>query len=66
VIRGHIETDEALSHVIPSMGEKSAPHLDFDGEVREATRFPVFRAARIQDVATAATRSSRVSWIWLE
>ena len=31
----------------------SAPHLDFAGEVRAATRFPVFHAARIQDVATA-------------
>ena len=30
-----------------------APHLDFAGEVRAATRFPVFHAARIQDVATA-------------
>ncbi|HKO06401.1 MAG TPA: NADH:flavin oxidoreductase [Alphaproteobacteria bacterium] len=53
VIRGHIETDEALSHVIPGMGTKLAPHLDFAGEVRAATRFPVFHAARIQDVATA-------------
>ena len=31
----------------------SAPHLDFAGEVRHATRFPVFHAARISDVATA-------------
>jgi len=53
VIRGHIDTDEALAHVIPGMGERSAPHLDFAGEVRDATRFPVFHAARIQDVATA-------------
>jgi N-methyl-L-proline demethylase len=53
VIRGHIDTDEALSRVIPGMGERSAPHLDFAGEVRAATRFPVFHAARIQDVATA-------------
>ena len=53
VIRGHIETDEALSHVIPGMGTRLAPHLDFAGEVRAATRFPVFHAARIQDVATA-------------
>ena len=30
-----------------------APHLDFAGEVRAATKFPVFHAARIQDVATA-------------
>jgi N-methyl-L-proline demethylase len=53
VIRGHIDTDEALSHVIPGMGSKLAPHLDFAGEVRAATRMPVFHAARIQDLATA-------------
>jgi 2,4-dienoyl-CoA reductase-like NADH-dependent reductase (Old Yellow Enzyme family) len=53
VIRGHIDTDAALSRVIPGMGEKSAPHLNFAREVRDATRFPVFHAARIQDVATA-------------
>src|SRR6266478_3186168 len=53
VIRGHIDTDEALSHVIPGMGAKSAPHLDFAGEVKAATQFPVFHAARIQNVATA-------------
>jgi 2,4-dienoyl-CoA reductase-like NADH-dependent reductase (Old Yellow Enzyme family) len=53
VIRGHIDSDEALSHVIPGMGTRLAPHLDFAGEVRAATRFPVFHAARIQDVATA-------------
>ena len=53
VIRGHIETEDALARVIPGMGEKSAPHLDFAGEVRAATRIPTFHAARIQDVATA-------------
>jgi 2,4-dienoyl-CoA reductase-like NADH-dependent reductase (Old Yellow Enzyme family) len=53
VIRGHIDTEEALSHVIPGMGSRSAPHLDFSGEVRAATRMPTFHAARIQDVATA-------------
>jgi 2,4-dienoyl-CoA reductase-like NADH-dependent reductase (Old Yellow Enzyme family) len=53
VIRGHIDTDEGLSHVIPGMGARSAPHLDFAGKVRSATKFPVFHAARIQDVATA-------------
>jgi 2,4-dienoyl-CoA reductase-like NADH-dependent reductase (Old Yellow Enzyme family) len=53
VIRGHIDTDEALSHVIPGMGARSAPHLDFAGEIRAATRLPTFHAARIQDVATA-------------
>jgi 2,4-dienoyl-CoA reductase-like NADH-dependent reductase (Old Yellow Enzyme family) len=53
VIRGHIDTDEALSHVIPNMGTPSAPHLDFAGEVRAALAAPVFHAARINDVATA-------------
>jgi 2,4-dienoyl-CoA reductase-like NADH-dependent reductase (Old Yellow Enzyme family) len=53
VIRGHIDTDEALSHVIPGMGERSAPHLDFAGEVKAATQVATFHAARIQDVATA-------------
>src|SRR5689334_22243415 len=53
VIGGHIDTDEGLSHVIPGMGARLAPHLDFAGEVRAATKFPVFHAARIQDVATA-------------
>jgi len=53
VIRGHIETDAALVKVIPVQGMASAPHLDFAGEVRAETRFPVFHAARIADVATA-------------
>ncbi|MBV9288835.1 MAG: NAD(P)-binding protein, partial [Hyphomicrobiales bacterium] len=53
VIRGHIDSDEALSHVIPGMGSRSAPHLDFAGELKAATRMPTFHAARIQDVATA-------------
>ncbi|HSI39000.1 MAG TPA: NADH:flavin oxidoreductase [Xanthobacteraceae bacterium] len=53
VIRGHIDSEEGLSHVIPGMGARSAPHLDFAGEVRAATRLPTFHAARIQDVATA-------------
>ncbi len=53
VIRGHIDTDEALSHVIPGMGSPSAPSLDFAGEVKSQARIPVFHASRIQDVATA-------------
>jgi 2,4-dienoyl-CoA reductase-like NADH-dependent reductase (Old Yellow Enzyme family) len=53
VIRGHIETEEALSHVIPGMGYRSAPHLDFAGEVKQVAKVPTFHAARIQDVATA-------------
>ena len=53
VVRGHMDTDEALSHVIPIHGMGTANHLDFAGEIRAATRFPVFHAARINDVATA-------------
>ncbi len=53
IIRGTIETDASLTRVIPITGMKSAPSLDFAGEVREATKFPTFHAARISDVATA-------------
>ncbi|MFO1055392.1 MAG: NADH:flavin oxidoreductase [Dongiaceae bacterium] len=53
IIRGHIDTDAALQKVIPVQGMRASPHLDFAGEVRAATRFPVFHAARISDVATA-------------
>lgn len=53
VIRGHIDTDAALNEVIPIQGMRSSPHLDFAGEVRQLTKFPVFHAARIADVATA-------------
>jgi len=53
LIRGHIDSEEGLSKVIPVGGMASAPHLDFCGEVREATKFPVFHAARIGDIATA-------------
>jgi 2,4-dienoyl-CoA reductase-like NADH-dependent reductase (Old Yellow Enzyme family)/thioredoxin reductase len=53
VVRGHIDTDAGLTDLIPIQGMASAPHLDFSGEIRAATRFPTFHAARIQDVATA-------------
>ncbi len=53
VIRGHIDTDAALTDVIPVQGMASAPHLDFAGEIRKATGMPTFHAARIADVATA-------------
>jgi len=53
VVRGHIDTDAGLTDVIPVQGMKSAPHLDFAGEIRAATAFPTFHAAKIQDVATA-------------
>ncbi|WP_159587722.1 NADH:flavin oxidoreductase [Chelativorans xinjiangense] len=53
VIKGHIDTDAGLTDVIPVQGMRSAPHLDFAGEIRAATNFPTFHAAKIQDVATA-------------
>lgn len=65
VTRGHIETDAGLTDNIPIMGMASAPHLNTAGEVRAATRFPVFHATRIQDVATAryAVESGKVDMI---
>ncbi|MEB8386981.1 NADH:flavin oxidoreductase [Rhodobacteraceae bacterium KMM 6894] len=53
VIRGRIQTDPAMTDVIPVQGMASAPHLDFAGAVRKATGMPTFHAARIPDVATA-------------
>ncbi|WP_409523703.1 FAD-dependent oxidoreductase [Nitrincola sp. MINF-07-Sa-05] len=53
VIRGHIDTDAGLTDVIPVQGMRNAPHLDFAGEVRAATGFPTFHAAKIPDLATA-------------
>jgi len=53
VVRGHIDTDPGLTDLIPVQGMASAPHLDFAGEIRAATQFPTFHAAKIQDVATA-------------
>lgn len=53
IVRGHIDSDNAITDVIPIQGMPAAPHLDFAGDVRAATRFPVFHAARINDVATA-------------
>ncbi|MBX4949648.1 NADH:flavin oxidoreductase [Rhizobium binae] len=53
VIRGHIDTDAGLTDVIPIQGMANSPHLEFAGEIRAATDFPTFHAAKIPDVATA-------------
>ncbi|MBT6136167.1 MAG: FAD-dependent oxidoreductase [Rhodospirillaceae bacterium] len=53
VIRGRVDSDETISHVIPNMGSRSAPHLNFAGEIRAETGVATFHAARINDVATA-------------
>ncbi|SHJ09522.1 hypothetical protein SAMN05444000_10533 [Shimia gijangensis] len=53
VIKGRIQTDPAMTDVIPVQGMANAPHLDFAGEVKKATGMPTFHAAKIPDVATA-------------
>jgi 2,4-dienoyl-CoA reductase-like NADH-dependent reductase (Old Yellow Enzyme family) len=53
IVRGNIESDPAISRMTPPGGTPVAPHLDFAGEVRTATNFPVFHAGRIADTATA-------------
>ncbi|WP_417828066.1 FAD-dependent oxidoreductase [Thalassospira sp.] len=65
VIRGHIDTDAGLTDVIPIQGMANSPHLDFAGEIRAATEFPTFHAAKIPDVATArhAIASGKVDMV---
>ena len=53
IIRGQIQTDAALTNVIPLQGMRSAPHLDLAGRIRSEVGLPTFHAARIPDVATA-------------
>jgi 2,4-dienoyl-CoA reductase-like NADH-dependent reductase (Old Yellow Enzyme family) len=53
VIKGHIDTDEALSHVIPSMGMPAGPHLELAKSVKDIVNLPVFQAARVAELATA-------------
>ncbi|PTM92178.1 NADH:flavin oxidoreductase [Mycoplana dimorpha] len=65
IIRGHIDTDPGLTDVIPIQGMANSPHLDFAGEIRAATEFPTFHAAKVPDVATArhAIASGKVDMI---
>lgn len=65
VVKGHIDTDPGLTDLIPIQGMRNAPHLDFAGEIREATQFPTFHAAKIPDVATArhAIASGKVDMV---
>jgi 2,4-dienoyl-CoA reductase-like NADH-dependent reductase (Old Yellow Enzyme family) len=53
VIRGHIDTDPALTQVIPLMGMPSAPHLAYAGRIKAEVGLPTLHAARIPDPATA-------------
>jgi 2,4-dienoyl-CoA reductase-like NADH-dependent reductase (Old Yellow Enzyme family)/thioredoxin reductase len=65
VVRGHIDTDAGLTDLIPIQGMANSPHLDFAGEIRAATQFPTFHAAKIPDVATAryAVASGKVDMV---
>ena len=53
VIKGHVDTQEGLSHIIPNMGTVAAPQLEFTGAIKREFDLPVFHAARINEVATA-------------
>ena len=52
-IKGSIESDHTLAQVIPSMGQPSAPFLDWSGAIKNEIDIPVMHASRIADVATA-------------
>ena len=53
VIKGHVDTDLGLSHVIPNMGTPSGPQLEFTSAIKAELDIPILHAARINDVATA-------------
>src|SRR5262245_50281146 len=65
VIRGHIAKDSDLIEVIPIHGMRSAPHLDFAGQVRDASNLAVLHASKVDDVATArhAIREGKVDLV---
>lgn len=52
-IKGSIDSDHTLAKVIPSMGQPSAPFLEWTGRIRRQLGIPVMHASRIADVATA-------------
>ena len=51
--KGRIHTDPILTKHIPIQGMKSAPHLEFAGEIKKEIQLPIFHASKISDVATA-------------
>ena len=53
VNKGRIHTDPILTKHIPIQGMKSAPHLEFVGEIKKGIKIPIFHASKISDVATA-------------
>ena len=53
VICGRVDTDANLSHVIPSVGMRAAPHLDFAGMVRAELKVPILHAGRVATISDA-------------
>jgi N-methyl-L-proline demethylase len=54
VIVGTIDTDEALSHIIPLMGTPAGPNFSTVKKVKATLPdLPIFHAARVNDPATA-------------
>ena len=53
IIKGHIDTEEGESLVLPSMGIPAAPYLEFAGAIKREFNLPVFHATRINEVASA-------------
>ena len=51
--RSRIHTDPAMTDLIPVQGMRSAPHLDFAGQIKAEVGMPTLHASRIPDVATA-------------
>ena len=51
--KGSIDTNHAMSRLVPSMGQPSAPFLELAARFKREVGIPVLHAARIADVATA-------------
>lgn len=52
-LEGAIDSDGRLTRIIPVMGMRSAPQLEFMGRVKRELNVPVMHAAKIADVPTA-------------
>ena len=53
VVAADATTDLAISRLIPTMGQRTGPFLDYARAIRAEVGLPVFHATRITDVSTA-------------
>jgi 2,4-dienoyl-CoA reductase-like NADH-dependent reductase (Old Yellow Enzyme family) len=53
VVGADATTDLGIARLIPTMGQRTAPFLDYARAIREAVDVPVFHATRITDLSTA-------------